>query len=320
MKLLFTVTIVLTALMSSCQPPKSVISRVKWGVLGQDGSKSLIDVKPGESIGVCGNDPAAVQALISAIKAWAEPIGRASQLKIINSCNGSSKFVRITAGSKGPCPEGAAGCSGGNDIWVMDYRSAVGIHIVLHEVGHQWGLCDQYDVTAAFGLPDNCEFEGPRGKDPNAVMGSARGLTRLTADDIEGIKYLADLHPTMRRRSSANDQWKKIQSNNPGPSGDENGQQLPDNQIPDEQLSDNQIPEDQFSDNQVPNDNPEDWFSGFRDNQDGGVTPPPSNSGGSCSKTRQNGQYFCGVYGPFSNSSLDGFTCGDNGVNDLCLK
>ncbi len=65
---------------------------------------------------------------------------------------------------------------------ILYYTSA---HLLLHELGHSFGLCDTYDVT------QNCDpnFSSHWNNEPPSVMGMANYLY-LSPDDIEGIRAL----------------------------------------------------------------------------------------------------------------------------------
>lgn len=185
-------------------------SGAKWGELDHGDGSWLSDLGPNEALHVCSDDPTLVDMGIKAIKMWAEPIGRAALMKIDTNCGQGGRSVTLHGGSVGPCGGGSAvGCSAGDDIYVADPISNIGYNVVIHEVGHQWGMCDQYARV------NNCDVSGPQGKDPNAMMGAADGKMSLTQDDIDGIRHLADLLPEMPRKTAVNDQWKALIGSNP---------------------------------------------------------------------------------------------------------
>jgi hypothetical protein len=187
-------------------------SQTQWGAMNDSGDSQtsfLVNVPPGGTIGVCSSDPSVVDIAIRATLLWAKPIGRLvgpATLNMVPNCN-TERHIKLTMGSNGPCGGDAAGCSSGNEIFINsnDLSNPVYLHVLIHEIGHQWGMCDQYDIQRTA----NCAISGPRGADPDSIMAVANGKTKLTADDIEGIIFLADLHPTMRYPTPVNDQWKQ---------------------------------------------------------------------------------------------------------------
>ncbi len=62
------------------------------------------------------------------------------------------------------------------------------LSVLAHEMGHVWGLCDQYEGTA------NCDKQNSSSHiEMDSLMGAARfrQIAYLTDDDIEGIRALA---------------------------------------------------------------------------------------------------------------------------------
>ncbi|MGE0173407.1 MAG: hypothetical protein AB7T49_11490 [Oligoflexales bacterium] len=91
-------------------------------------------------------------------------------------------------------------------IFMVKQCSELSIASILHETGHMWGLCDQYDDnTNAPGMHSHCS---PRVRSA-AVTGDTvmmsdvpgRVITRLFPDDIMGIRTLACL------KNVTNEKW-----------------------------------------------------------------------------------------------------------------
>ncbi len=80
--------------------------------------------------------------------------------------------------------------------------TAVALPVLVHEFGHVWGLCDQYEG------PSNCD---PNHKsqhpDVNSIMASASNLAKiyLTDDDITGIRALANRQDFNRKWPGTDD-------------------------------------------------------------------------------------------------------------------
>jgi hypothetical protein len=66
--------------------------------------------------------------------------------------------------------------------------TSIALPVLVHEFGHVWGMCDQYEG------PSNCDpnFKSPH-PDTKSMMGAATNVARLylTDDDITGIRALA---------------------------------------------------------------------------------------------------------------------------------
>lgn len=184
-------------------------AKLQWGALPEGDSigygKWLVDLMPSDSIRVCADTDDLAERGVQIVKLWAAPIGRAEKLDVKAGCSGGVRLLKIHDGSAGPCGAGAAGCSGGNEIWIGNARSKLGTYVMIHEIGHQWGMCDQYAGV------ENCEVSGPNGKNNRSVMGNGNpNQTNISADDIEGIRYLADMYPQRPRKTKANDAWKQL--------------------------------------------------------------------------------------------------------------
>ena len=173
----------LLSAMPSCHQASSD-SKLQWGFLAP-GSSLLIHVPDGGTIRVCGEYFNSVRW---AIQTWGVPINRS--YNVVYDCTNAqiNLFVQNEQYAKDQCeslkittafahplqsPQEIVDCGilAGNDA------------IVLHEVGHLFGLCDQY--AASIG---NCETNN--GIVIGSVMNANNSLT-LTEDDIEGIQALA---------------------------------------------------------------------------------------------------------------------------------
>ncbi|HYX38106.1 MAG TPA: hypothetical protein VE954_33825 [Oligoflexus sp.] len=82
-------------------------------------------------------------------------------------------------------------------VEVAPRGTAVALQVLVHEFGHVWGLCDQYEG------PSNCDpnFKSEH-PELNSIMASASNMSKifLTDDDIAGIRALAT-------RPGFNDKW-----------------------------------------------------------------------------------------------------------------
>ncbi len=75
-----------------------------------------------------------------------------------------------------------------SELTVSAPKKAMTLPVIVHEMGHVWGLCDQYEGA------NNCD---PRHSSTHpelkSIMGASSGINRLylTDDDITGIRELA---------------------------------------------------------------------------------------------------------------------------------
>ncbi len=76
-----------------------------------------------------------------------------------------------------------------NTTEVAPSGTGIALQVLVHEFGHVWGMCDQYEG------PSNCDpnFKSPH-PDTKSMMAAASNVARLylTDDDITGIRALAN--------------------------------------------------------------------------------------------------------------------------------
>ena len=206
---LILVSLVSFTLLNGCS---SVFSQMKWGLLQEHTSASLIVLAPNSKICISSDNQSVGESIAKAIKVWAKEINRDSYLTVETTCSGQADLrmsARLTDQSS--CPTAQTYPSLGQIEYSSGYTS---FEVMLHEVGHNWGLCDQYDGV------NNCTdwLEGHTNNDKvgTSVMGYNRVAT-LTQDDIDGVKYIANLSTI-----AANQTWKNFLQNNGSSSSDSN--------------------------------------------------------------------------------------------------
>jgi hypothetical protein len=174
-------------------------SDLKWGIFRQTwhvNNTGLLSLPPNSKICVRGY---MAKETVAAIKQWSDAVGRTTYLPANVDCVDGKRNIEIRGPRDSACQGGIAGDTNTVDrIRVcQQFPAPVLQHVLLHEVGHMWGLCDQY------GGGQECQ----QGRvNPNTIMGAASGITRLTPDDIEGIKFV-----TSQSNLGANRAWQSIQ-------------------------------------------------------------------------------------------------------------
>lgn len=157
-------------------------SEAKWGHLDDNtgGNRAgwFINIMPGETVEICGSDRE-IYETEKAFKKWAAAIGRAEQIKVVacTDAEPSKKKWVITVSQSS-----WSMCTPGTGKVEMGGGGSGPTEAMLHEMGHLWGMCDQYT--------DNCDPENRGEWNLGSVMGSAASL-ELKEDDIVGIKKLA---------------------------------------------------------------------------------------------------------------------------------
>jgi hypothetical protein len=175
-------------------------SDLKWGIFSQTwhvNNTGLLSLPPNAKICVRGY---MAKETVAAIKQWTDAVGRTAYLPANVDCVDGKRNIEVRGPRDAACQSGIAGDTNTVDrIRVcQQYPAPVLQHVLLHEVGHMWGLCDQY------GGGQGCQ----QGRvNPNTIMGVARGITSLTPDDIEGIKFV-----TSQPNLGANRAWQSIQA------------------------------------------------------------------------------------------------------------
>ncbi|MGE0171941.1 MAG: hypothetical protein AB7T49_04115 [Oligoflexales bacterium] len=209
-------SLVIVLSLLSCKSRQS--SNVKYGALKEGVAPSsawLMKIPPGGEINACGNRREVIER---SLKRWAQVIGRDKNLKIGNNEKCSFPIASDYGQIEGiahndPRPtvcrtgDGAVSKSYFGTLWETRFCSEIDgeeeNYAVLHEVGHAWGMCDQYDKTGtAIGMHPTCDPGYSSQQAVDSVMSGARTSTDLTPDDILGLRILA-----CRADISANVKW-----------------------------------------------------------------------------------------------------------------
>lgn len=196
---------IIFAVISCGKPQEEDRSDLNWGVYRQTwhiNHTGLLSLPPNSKICVRGY---MAKETVAAIKQWTDAVGRTARLPANVDCVDGKRNIEVRGPRDAACQGGIAGDTNTVDrIRVcQQYPAPVLQHVLLHEVGHMWGLCDQY------GGGQDCQ----QGRvNPNTIMGVATGRTSLTPDDIEGIKYV-----TSQPNLGANRAWQSIQTSGQQP-------------------------------------------------------------------------------------------------------
>lgn len=189
---------------ASCRPTTtSDRSTAKWGIRNDGATANILNLKPNQSLAICAPNQEWQNAIVSGVEQWATAIGRWGYFKVTDCNSPSDLLINIV-------PSNSLG---------LNYLNAVPGRIellststgnmlkalALHEVGHSYGLCDQYADGAAVG----CSSTGTRA-DNNEVMGAtSANKLKLTAGDIAGVQAAANLN------TRANAEWKSFLASKP---------------------------------------------------------------------------------------------------------
>lgn len=245
MKLLLIFSLFLLA----CKKQPIETSDTKWGVLGEatpenDYHKFLINIPPNSKIAICGRFMSGVN---HAFKEWATHLGRLQNINIslyrdcskvaeggyhtiIESYNMDSSTLPLL--SEKDMEFVQKGCSrtdeeGGiamfasfsthkkpRHIIAACRADKVSEHKMMHEMGHAWGLCDQYRIEDGkvknHFHHDNCSkiliseinYPGVMAAIPPRVLGQV--VTHPThAEDVVGIRVLACIDSKTAREWAA---------------------------------------------------------------------------------------------------------------------
>lgn len=166
-------------------------SHVKFGFL-KPSAQHLIQLPSGSQIRICGGH---FDELKNAILKWAAAIDRTYD--IVNKCESEhiQSFLTDEAFAKTNCSRWNIEArmyseSDKTPMRVVDCNIAKDRvpFAILHEVGHLFGLCDQYP-----GEVGRCVYSTD--VVPGSVMHQA-GSMQLQPDDIDGIRALAQKYPT----------------------------------------------------------------------------------------------------------------------------
>jgi len=181
---------VILMLNNCAQESESKESRVSYGFV-QDYKTLLIHKRNGADIKVCGNISDEIfNGIKESIAVWGNAISRTYTVSK-SRCNVSD----ITAYPYGSY-YAESGCKslserGINAAMYVEFENMRLVSCtpadstyITHEVGHLFGLCDQYA-----GAPANCVSSTT--KDPKSIMAGGYFFGILQEDDIAGIRALA---------------------------------------------------------------------------------------------------------------------------------
>ena len=185
----FLYLMILTTILNSSCKHDAAPSDPKFGFL-KVWTKNLMIIEDGQTIGICG---AHFDELKSSILKWGAAIGRSYEIR--KTCTAGqyqvSSFAADTAFAIKSCKESGSSnrmfTNSSDIVYMVDCNKAADRvpFSVLHEVGHMYGLCDQYAEGISNCVTTTAVVEG-------SVMKSAITM-ELTQDDIEGLRVLAAL-------------------------------------------------------------------------------------------------------------------------------
>ena len=210
--MLFLIGFIASILVGCGTEPKATTTQIKWGHLDYAPNALLLQIPPDGAVGVCG--PFADE-VSEAIRVCGGVINRADRINIRGDCQ-HAKYIKTEAWTQAaickvfnlPANCNIVGFAGGNQL-VLRQDFPRNNNLVLHEVGHFWGMCDQYRGNTRDGWIASCSKEHRSNKrHAESIMGAATtGRTKLTDDDIAGIKAMA-----VRTDIPANRLWQAAQN------------------------------------------------------------------------------------------------------------
>jgi hypothetical protein len=191
----------------------------------------LIDVPPNVKIEICGYFADKIER---AVREWAAAIDREEHLTFVRNDVCGPKAADTVARVSGyePSPEqlsafckyavAAATPFDGFDFRIgfcttHKFSDDIWRKVLLHEVGHSWGMCDQYGEVGAdgsankIGMHPRCSPIFRSEKATASIMSATKEATTLTPDDTLGIRILACRNDQKRTRGwNANLEWTKV--------------------------------------------------------------------------------------------------------------
>ncbi|WP_141733225.1 hypothetical protein [Oligoflexus tunisiensis] len=198
-------TLLLTStslLLSHCRAANQPVSELDWAhiPLSPGYQNWLINVPPQQTIRVCGTDQ---EVTIAAIKKWAAVIRRDRHLNVVPCQQGNAQSATVQV-TREFCDGVAFADPDTRRIMICPGIASVGFdysHVILHEVGHLWGLCDLYAPSYY-----QCDRSYDEGVDPGALMmGGAGTATEIQQDDRDGLVVLSQ-----RPEFAANRAWESF--------------------------------------------------------------------------------------------------------------
>lgn len=189
-------------------------SRTEWYLMKNWQQANLLSVLPGQSVSVCTQvaKPEWVPATEWAIEQWARAAGRWGYFKLVPCEEPANLKIRLRYPTEGE----------GNPLAMNYYSNKPGVIVIgtgerakgdylkavmLHEIGHSWGLCDMY---ARSNPEETCSDIGD-GVDNSELMGQTdASKLALTGGDAKAL-----LRATTDQSLAANVQWAKVVQANP---------------------------------------------------------------------------------------------------------
>ena len=178
----------------------SIMSNTSWGRMIEYQEVTLLKVPPKGKVTVCADNKSVGQHIAKAILVWAKEIQRDKYMTSDDNCS-SSADIKLSARLTDPsiCPTAQTYPTLGQIEYNSSYMS---FPVMLHEVGHNWGLCDQYDGVA--NCDDTLVSHTNNDKVKESVMASNNSSV-LMKDDIDGIRAIASFSGI-----GQNDAWKEF--------------------------------------------------------------------------------------------------------------
>ena len=179
----------------------SSLSSTKWGVLQYYSSAVLLKVPPKGKVTVCADNSQVGNHVSKAVLEWATAAGRGGYISSDTECS-SDADLKMTVKA---IYSGTAYSSYtiGTITYNVNNQNMMTYSVMLHEVGHAWGLCDQYQGVN--NCNDNVQGHGNWNKENNSIMSYGNRFSSLQPDDIAGIRYIVD-QPGVAQ----NDAWKEF--------------------------------------------------------------------------------------------------------------
>jgi hypothetical protein len=157
----------------------------------------LINLPPGSKVTVCEDYQDEAKR---AVLAWAAAIGRETQLIVTKGCqadadrkyyvyqrNRSAAACRQAYPSYTPGAFSRTTTTGGQIYICHPNTDRMIFQTLLHEFGHNWGMCDQYQGGAACDVYHRTTYLSQH----KSVMGCSYA-DHLEQDDLAGIRYMAN--------------------------------------------------------------------------------------------------------------------------------
>lgn len=190
-------TILLGTMHISCID-QLTLSNLEWGILTNVESSSLLKIPPKGKVTVCADNPQVGENVAKSVLVWAKAIGRDQYIVSTSDCS-SDYDVKLTVQQSNV--QTACTYSDRGLIYYRDTYTYGQFPVMLHEVGHNWGMCDQY-IGGLWNCNQSVQNAWTENSNGTSVMGG-NYKSELAPDDIKGIKYIADMQGI-----GQNQQWK----------------------------------------------------------------------------------------------------------------